>query len=434
MILEKRICKEQMMAITNQNQTQGRKPKKKLYFLFFFCLCVFVFASYISCFYTVTIWTESIAQTSLRKTINDLEERSMHLNKMCMNLKIKSPNKTFYNLYVHKPKGLLYCKVPKCGSTYWTRFFQILHNINVKKDPFDENRFKIHSTQMEMSSLDKNDHIHWNETIRFLVTRSPYSRLYSAYVDKIFLPEFWNTYGRDIINNFRHNATKLSKLCGNDVTFEEFLKMITHRIHRKMNGRNSHWLPIEQLCSPCKYKYNFIIKLETFSRDRDYLVSKVGIKEQLILNYNNISHWDYSLLAIKDMCLTIFTDFRGQKPEKCYQMEALLRKIFISFQIQGYIREDAHFDRNRFGDLKSMNINKIIEVFQNIYKEYPILNRYEWKKQRQAFMKNAYKFVDREILKEIKKCYNSDFQIFNYDPEPEEIFGKGREQKKAISN
>lgn len=412
------------MAITNQNQTQGRKPKKNFYFLFFFCLCVFVFASYIICFYTVTIGTESTAQTSFKRTINDLEERSMHLNKMCMDLQIKSPKTANHRLYVYKPKGLFYCKVPKCGSTYWMRFFQVLHNIDVEKDPFDKIRFKIHRTQMKMSTLGKNYHIYLNETIRFLVTRSPYSRLYSAYVDKIFLPELWNSYGRNIINNYRHNATELSKLCGNDVTFEEFLKMIAQRNHRNMNWRNPHWLPIEQICSPCRYKYNFIIKQETFSRDRDYLVSKVGIKEEFILNYNNISHWDYSLLAIKDMCLTIFMHFRGRKPKKCYQREALLQKIFISFQIQGYIREDAHFDLNRFGDLKSMNINKIIEVFQNIYREYPVLNRYDWKEQRQAFMKKAYKFVDREILKEIKKYYNLDFQIFNYDPEPEEIFGK----------
>ena len=364
-----------------------------------------------------------IAKISFARTIKDLEERNRHLNKICSNLPLKKPKMRKRRIYIYKPNGLFYCKVPKCGSTYWMRFFQVLNNIKPEKDPFDTFRFKIHRTQMKMTKLEKNQSLNLNETIRFLVTRSPYSRLYSAYVDKLFLPELWNSYGRNIVKNLRPNATELSKACGNDVTFAEFLKMIAYRDRVHINWRNPHWLPIEQLCSPCTYKYNFIIRQETFSRDRDYLVSKVGIKEQFILKYNNISHWDYSLSVIKDLCRTIFMHFRKRKPKKCYRIEVLLQRLFVSFQIQGYIRKDARFDINRFGDLKHADIKTIAEVFQNIYKEYPVRTRNDWKEQRQKLMKDAYKLVDTEILEKIKKCYHLDFQIFNYDTKPEEIFG-----------
>lgn len=45
-------------------------------------------------------------------------------------------------------------------------------------------------------------------------------------------------------------------------------------------------------------------------------------------------------------------------------------------------------------------------------------------------MKISYKFVETEILNVIKKYYNLDFHIFNYDPETQEIFRNWEEEKR----
>ena len=45
------------------------------------------------------------------------------------------------------------------------------------------------------------------DILRFMVTREPFSRLRSAYLDKLVLPDFWLLLGRNIIKNLRKNAT-----------------------------------------------------------------------------------------------------------------------------------------------------------------------------------------------------------------------------------
>ena len=356
-----------------------------------------------------------------KRKMKEIQERRNHLEKTCKNLKVTHTEPFDDRIFFYKPIRLLYCKVPKCGSSYWMRLFKALQFKQQIKDPFSIPRFEIHQQYFQKIKLKES--IKFNDTTKVIVTRNPYTRLYSAYIDKIYLPEKWISVGRAIVYFYRSNASLSSRSCGNDVTFVEFLKMIAYRHHMPLRWQDPHWLPIEQLCSPCTYKYNFIIRQETFSRDRDYLVSKVGIKEQSILKYNNISHSEYTLKSIKDLCYSVSKHFIYLLKSKCYRIEVILQRLFVSFQIQGYIREDARFDLSRFGDLKRPDIKTITEVFQNIYKEYPVRTRNDWKEQRRRFVKNAYKLVDTEILEEIKKFYHLDFQIFNYDTNPEEIFG-----------
>ena len=58
--------------------------------------------------------------------------------------------------------------------------------------------------------------------LKFMFARDPYTRIWSAYLDKFVLPLFWHT-GKEVVKEMRNNATKASLECGHDVTFKEFL-------------------------------------------------------------------------------------------------------------------------------------------------------------------------------------------------------------------
>ena len=48
-------------------------------------------------------------------------------------------------------------------------------------------------------------------SLRFLVTRDPFARLWSAYVDKFLLPDFWGHFGLSVVRRFRKAPTELAK-------------------------------------------------------------------------------------------------------------------------------------------------------------------------------------------------------------------------------
>ena len=49
------------------------------------------------------------------------------------------------------------------------------------------------------------------DSLRFMVTRDPFARLWSAYVDKFILPDFWGHTGIYVVRRFRKNPTAVAK-------------------------------------------------------------------------------------------------------------------------------------------------------------------------------------------------------------------------------
>ena len=93
---------------------------------------------------------------------------------------------------------------------------------------------------------------------RFMFARDPYTRVWSAYVDKLLLPNMWLSTGREIVAR-RANASARSLDCGHDVTFREFVEYIVHQSETTGSGRlNGHWRPIQYVCDPCQFKPHFV--------------------------------------------------------------------------------------------------------------------------------------------------------------------------------
>ena len=70
-------------------------------------------------------------------------------------------------------------------------------------------------------------------------------------------------------------------------TFAEFVQYLLTRPPSQMN---EHWRPIYVDCNACFHKFNFIMKVETMDRDRNYLLELLGVNSSLVDDLNAV--WD----------------------------------------------------------------------------------------------------------------------------------------------
>jgi len=88
------------------------------------------------------------------------------------------------------------------------------------------------------------------------------------------VPDYMETYGRQIIRRYRVNASRESLRCGDDVRIDEFVRYVVD------TGRfqtDVHWTPQHRLCQPCALSYDFVGHYETLWTDADYVLGKLGV-------------------------------------------------------------------------------------------------------------------------------------------------------------
>ena len=113
----------------------------------------------------------------------------------------------------------------------------------------------------------------WETYFKFTFVREPFERILSAYKDKFVhlrrvdhkILEF---HGREILKNFRPNASKsaLGKL--DDITFREFIEyLVTKGSNKSTPVMDWHWDNYVNICGMCAVSYNFIGHYETFDQD-----------------------------------------------------------------------------------------------------------------------------------------------------------------------
>ncbi|MPC26733.1 Carbohydrate sulfotransferase 14 [Portunus trituberculatus] len=122
---------------------------------------------------------------------------------------------------------------------------------------------------------------------KFLLVRHPFSRLLSAYRDKVEAAQHWSLKQlREHIfttlaeaNLTKRRPNKDSQNSGDDIpTFRDFLEYIL--INKWTGGGfDSHWAPYWHLCSPCFIQYDAVAKLETAHTDLKYIWHHMRLKE-----------------------------------------------------------------------------------------------------------------------------------------------------------
>ena len=132
---------------------------------------------------------------------------------------------------------------------------------------------------MHHGQLRREDYIGFKRNSRrisrtVLVSRDPYTRLFSAFIDKMFLPLMYGAAVSIVQRQRMPNNRNIS--CANDITFEEFLSDIIDGA-REGKSLNRHWAPQFALCNPCEINVLSLVKQETFSADVEYVLKEVGV-------------------------------------------------------------------------------------------------------------------------------------------------------------
>ena len=346
-------------------------------------------------------------------------KRIKHIHDMC---KSRTSFSTVMNKLVHTRRPMYYesklynfsyCRMPKAGSTFWVQVFMIL-----KKGPseasslFGKFRHFLKIADDAPENLDLT--MKQRQQSRFIfVARDPYSRLFSAFVDRVFLPTQYNEV-KAIINLMRNNP-KNTISCSYDLTFEELLTSIIMYVN---SGRplNMHWAPMYSLCDPCGVEIVALVKMESFSEDVEFALKEIGAPAETLEAIKDGLHKHRIEWTIPGSVKGIIES--SKSPLNCLNPTEVARRMWVSFQIQGYIDEKNKFPFDIIDTVeKAANHSFLTNVILDVIKEYP-LSPEERKQQRRRALVNAYAGIDENIMLQIKNIFNQDFILYDYPLEP----------------
>ena len=324
------------------------------------------------------------------------------------------------NVWISRKHDLHYCISPKIGCTYWKQFMRFIADdypkgtqANISK-PHDIDRYYTHyhkvskliesrlPNPMTMGEMSKGR--------SFTFTRNPYTRLWSAYIDKFFLPDFWLNVAPAIMGQTRRNATYFEKRqCGRGVTFEEFLRHIVQQFPKKLN---EHWEPIHKLCGVCYIDYDVIGKIETFEDDSHLILHKFGF------TYLNPNKTSKLVRAVEELTMLVKYNFdlAGPRTIGCFNTEDVATLLWKAFQYNGYIHDSISLPMNLTKSEqfkthpKQVFMKHVIDTLK-----HQVDHNMDLKFQKINLMKEAYGRIPKKILDGIKEVYRYDFEMFGYD-------------------
>lgn len=317
---------------------------------------------------------------------------------------------------------LVFCDLPKVGSTFIKQILHIVTGHRDVRNPFLITGDEAHGIPFETFNnlnFDKIFDILVNY-VKFMFVRDPFSRILSAYVDKLFIPNFvfWENVGRLIVLQHRKNPDKQSKTCGHNVHFPEFIKhIVTSETEQKF--RNPHWYPMYEGCRPCHIEYDFIGKMESFKEDI----------RQLLKN-TNLSHFvDVSSMDSQNdgeaLSLSINRAFEvAQSKKSCLTLPQSLERAWKVLQIRGVISYKSEFPYKEIKENSNITKREFTEILLKELNKFP-MDKESKKAIRQEVMYKAYQSVPKQELDHFIRIFLPDFTLFDYDKSlPKSSFDK----------
>ena len=323
---------------------------------------------------------------------------------------------------------IVYCNIPKVGSTFWKRILQIVEN---KKTFASLYEFRNSDVKMPVrlipaaefrSSMNKSAYESFlEEATSFLFVREPYGRIFSAYNNKILNPNifYWRIIGRNVVKVVRENPSQESLEYGHDVTFAEMIKYLLYLYgHRRAIDR--HFNPMSRKCDPCQMRYEYIGKMETFADDAKFIIAKMREKYQDV----NIKFEEFdketALDTAKGHTGFLFGVLKATQGIT-YPIHNFFLRTWRDLQVRGFLSK--HIDMPLTSD-ETANITR--EEFFDVIKQALMqpMNQTEVKKQRNEAMMQAYRSIPLEDMLRLAKYVETDCLLFGYDPRPAMLFDR----------
>lgn len=348
--------------------------------------------------------------TTMTDVSTAMERRIKTLQKNCKLIRNNLNSKSVFGfkiLQVLKVDQYRFCKVPKCGCTYWLQVFLVMKK-TIKPDVLSNlDREELHFRLQD--SIISYDYIPEVTDLMIMITRDPWKRLYSAYIDKIYRGQ----------SNFVHLYKEMtsgsnSSECYTIPTFQEFLDYII-RISAEGRELDMHWQPVSDMCKVCSNKYRYIVKQEAFVKESAYILENIlqrspDMKDALI-----------SMLTEKfaeNSLLQLGRQFVSEmSASQCQNFKDKIKRLWVSFQSQGLINDKIKFDIGLFENLSEQNGKEILNIFMTRGTSLELSNN-ERTLQRHTHLVNAYKNIRRKTLVNIQDVYHNDFLLFGYKKTP----------------
>lgn len=242
------------------------------------------------------------------------------------------------NFIVDWENKLLYCEVPKAACSSWKKFFFELRGINVTSGINGKAR-KLLTHLHELSIADRREVL--QSFTKFMVARNPFSRVLSAYRNKIqpngsyeklnrrWQPYIWReNVGQHIIRQYRGNDVALEMMANKDkydVTFTEFARFLGEFPDHPA-AKDLHWREITNLCYPCDVKYDVIVKFEAMAKEIQMFFDKAGLKASTLPELN--------LHATNSSDVTQAIEYYRTLPRDV--VRRLYERYFYDFVVFGY--------------------------------------------------------------------------------------------------
>ena len=310
--------------------------------------------------------------------------------------------------------NIAYCKVPKCGSTFWTRLFTVLDNgIEEAKEFMKLSRAAIHSRRHTFNDYVRN--VIQLQSPSILSSRNPYSRLFSAFIDKSYLPLMY-----EINYAIKGKSSKIrgKSTCPGRVTFQDFLHWIVRSARRGMS-LNRHWAPIFTLCKPCKVKPLAILHQETFAQDVDFITKYMSVEKEKYDFIRNTLQGHRDEVSLPSIIGTILE--RAETPSRLRCLggwDGVMRRVWNSLVIQGFISVNAEYPSGVFAAMNDPSDgHEASEIILSVIAKHPMTSE-EKHTQRNEALKAAYAKVDDKTINAIKQLYREDFELFGYSNVP----------------
>ncbi|XP_067665676.1 carbohydrate sulfotransferase 11-like [Haliotis asinina] len=306
---------------------------------------------------------------------------------------------------------LLYCLVPKVGCTFWKRTLQVLRRQAIGlKTPFkllyeqcsSGRRVAIKNIMEAVVEGSNLTHIISERYVKFMFTRDPFERLFSAYIDKFLTPNlsFWNL-GKIIVYEM-HRAPLKKYWYGHDVTFSEFIEYVLTTEDKYLDN---HFKPISRICDVCNVKYNVIGKLETFKTDVFHIVSMVNASDWLVFK-------DFKQEATIDTILDISGKaFQYREDlERYMPFQDILRRVWRRFKIANILDLKERFPLSE-QQSRTISMEDFADMVVTLYKTSERRDRGS----RTAAFIQAYRQLTKSTLDKLRNMFRLDFELFGYD-------------------
>ena len=279
-----------------------------------------------------------------------------------------------------------------------------------------------------------------HERFKFMFVREPYHRLWSAYVDKFLLPDFWHVDGDKILRHRakvndissktdakkqnagytgaeKHDVTKdtRTKQCSDDITFTDFLDYVTSV---EPLGLNEHYRPYHFVCSPCIFRPQVIGKMETFAEDSG------NILQRLNLSWVGKEVGTTEERALHEMKMLIDDNFYGLRSDffklkGCMNSTGLAWRLWKAFQINGYLPRNVSLPLHPG---QSVTMTQFRDLVFSTYRHTGVTSKQFWRDQKTRAFVDAYREVPDRVLEKVRKVFDADFRLFDYDPYPELVY------------